>query len=90
MNTIMLNKIMVDGFPRLVVGFPFNYELIEISKTVNGYAFSRSLKKWHYPYSIKNFELVKQVFAPVANIELDFAPEEIEIQQHLMHKFETE
>jgi integrase/recombinase XerD len=81
MNAIVLNKIMVEGFPRLAIGFSFNHKLIEIAKTVKGYVFSRSLKKWHYPYSTKNIELVKQVFAPVANIELDFTPEEIKIQQ---------
>jgi integrase/recombinase XerD len=74
METLSITKLLYKGKERLVLEFTNSYKLNDIAKSIKGYTYSRTLKKWHYPYSVS--ELVKQLFASVALIELNFTEEQ--------------
>lgn len=80
-DTLSISKLLYKGQERIVIDFSFNYQFNKIAKSINGYKYSSTLKKWHYPYSLKNIFLISEAFKLVADVTHCFTEEEIELQK---------
>jgi len=56
------SKIFHKGQYRIKVDFPYNLELANLIKQIEGAQWSKSYSAWHIPYTKKAFEKLKELF----------------------------
>ena len=62
MTNITLDTTLHHGKPILLIRFPFNHQLIEISKKLSGAMWSKTFGAWYVPYSKQALLQVKEKF----------------------------
>ena len=69
MTNITLDTTLHHGKPILLIRFPFNHQLIEISKKLSGAMWSKTFGAWYVPYSKQALLQVKENFEGIANLD---------------------
>ncbi len=59
------SKIFHKGQYRIKVDFPYNIELANLIKQIEGAKWSKSYSAWHIPYTKKAFEKLKELFPDI-------------------------
>ena len=62
MKTVTLSKIAHRGATRIRVDFPYDAEIIQAIKQIEGSRWSQTKKCWHVPYNKESFTLLEQQF----------------------------
>jgi len=68
-KTIKLVRLDYKGSDRLFLEFRYDAELIALTKTIEGAAWSQSRKCWHIPFAQGTTEALEQLFSGKAVIE---------------------
>jgi len=77
MEKILLDTVKHKGKKILLLKFPYNSQLIEITKQLPNATWSNTYKAWYTPYSIEILHQVKKLFADVAIIDAHILKEKL-------------